>query len=229
MLYQPVCDAAGDITTENEGFICLNDPKQGVLMPSFYGPIAERNGRMMDIAKYGFEILFRDMAMSKLGGQEVSRNFSVGVSVECLSKPSFLIFVKKLIRDFSVNPRRLIFSINASDIELNDAKLQECLQGYRELGIKLAIDNYGVDNASLFKLQDMEFDIIKIDRSFIDKICDNRKTYEIVKNMIKMAQDLNIAVIAKGVDNPQQKTLLLDLTCLHMQGRLFGEPEYFRI
>ena len=79
------------------------------------------------------------------------------------------------------------------------------------------------------KLQDLEFDVIKIDRSFIDRICDNRKTYEIVKNIIKMAQDLNIAVVAKGVDNEQQKAFLLDLACLYMQGRLFGEPEYFTI
>lgn len=229
MLYQSVCDAAGDVSIENAGYICLNDPQKGVLMPAFYGPIAERNGRIMDITKYGFEILFRDMACSKLGGPEVSRNFSVGVSVECLSKPSFLIFLKKLIKDFSVNPRRLIIEINASDIELSDGKLKECLQGYRELGIKLAIDNYGVDTASLSKLQDMEFDIIKLDRSFADKICENRKTYEIVKNIIKMAQDLNIAVIAKGVDNAQQKALLMELSCLYMQGRLFGEPEYFRL
>ncbi|MBR4308929.1 MAG: EAL domain-containing protein [Oscillospiraceae bacterium] len=229
MLYQPVFDAPGNMSIENAGYICLNDPKKGVLMPSFYGPIAERNGRMMDITKYGFELLFRDMANSKLAGPEVSRNFSVGVSLECLSKASFLQFLKKLIRDFSVNPRRLIFEIDASSIELNDMKLPEILSGYRELGIKVAMDNYGIDNASLSKLQDTEFDIIKLDRSFTDKICGNRKTYEIVKNMIKMAQDLKIAVIAKGVDNEQQKVLLQDLSCFYMQGRLFGEPAYFSI
>ena len=78
-------------------------------------------------------------------------------------------------------------------------------------------------------MQDIEFDVIKIDRNFIDRICDNRKTYEIVKNIIKMAQDLNVEVIAKGVDNSQQKSFLLDLNCLYMEGRLFGEPEYFSI
>ena len=229
MLYQPVCDAAGNVVRENAGIICLNDPKRGVLTPSFYGPIAERNGRMMDIAKYGLELLFEDMAKSKLAGPDVSRNFSVGVSAECLSKPSFLILVKKMIRDFSVNPQRLTFEIDASDMDMNNAKLMEGLQDYRELGIKLAIDNYGVDNASLFKLQDIEFDVIKIDRSFIDRICDNRKTYEIVKNMIKMAEDLKITVVAKGVDNEQQKAILLELACLYMQGRLFGEPECFSV
>ena len=198
-------------------------------MPSFYAPIAERNDRIMEITKFGFELLFRDMANSKLAAAEVSRNFSVSVSVGCLTKPSFLSFVKKTIRDFSVNPQRLTFDLNASDIDLKDAKFIESLQDYRDLGIKLAIDNYGVDNASLFKLQDIEFDVIKIDRSFIDKICDNRKTYEIVKNMIKMAQDLNITVVAKGVDNEQQKAFLLDMGCLYMQGRLFGEPDYFTI
>ena len=229
VLYQPVCDAAGNLTRENAGYICLNDPNRGVLMPSFYAPIAERNDRIMEITKFGFELLFRDMANSKLAAAEVSRNFSVSVSVGCLTKPSFLSFVKKTIRDFSVNPQRLTFDLNASDIDLKDAKFIESLQDYRDLGIKLAIDNYGVDNASLFKLQDIEFDVIKIDRSFIDKICDNRKTYEIVKNMIKMAQDLNITVVAKGVDNEQQKAFLLDMGCLYMQGRLFGEPDYFTI
>ena len=229
MLYQPVCDVSGDVNRENAGFICLNDPKKGVLLPAFYAPIAERNGRIMDITKYGFELLFEDMAKSKLGGAEVSRNFSVGVSVECLSKASFLAFVKKLIRDYSVNPQRLTFEIDANAIDLSDGKLQESLEAYREMGIKLAIDNYGVDNASLTKLQEMEFDVIKIDSSFVQKICDNKKTYEIVKNIIKMAQDLNITVIAKGVDTAQQKAALMELSCLYMQGRLFGEPEYFTI
>ncbi len=229
ILYQPICDAVGNITKENDGFVCLNDPKHGVLMPDFYAAIAERNGRIMDITKYGFELLFRDMSNSKLAGPEVARNFSVGVSVECLSKPSFLIFVKKMIRDFSVNPQRLTFELDAARIDMEDVKLIESLSWYRELGIKLAIDNYGVDNASLSKLQNIEFDVIKIDRSFIDKICDNQKTYEIVKNIIKMAQDLNVDVVAKGVDTAQQKAFLLELKCLYMQGRLFGEPEYFAI
>lgn len=229
MLYSPVCDAASNKIKENAGSICLNDPKRGVLLPSFYASVAERNGRIMDITKYGFELLFEDMAKSKFADSDASRSFSVGVSVECLSKPSFLTFVKKLIRDYSVNPQRLILELDASDIDMKDMKLLEGLNGYRKLGIRLAIDNYGVDNASLFKLQDIDFDVIKIDRSFIDKICDNRKTYEIVKNIIKMAEDLNVDVIAKGVDNAQQKAYLLDLNCFYMQGRLFGEPECFSV
>lgn len=229
VLYQPVCDAASNITKENACFICLNDKKRGTIMPSFYAPVAERNGRMMDITKFGFELLFQDMSNSRFADPGFARTFSVSVSTECLTKPSFMIFVKKLIRDFSVNPQRLVFEIDASAIDAGDIKLAESLKGFRELGIKLTIDNYGVDNASLSKLQDIEFDTIKIDRSFIDKICDNKKTYEIVKNIIKMAKDLNVGVIAKGVDNAQQKALLLDLKCFYMQGRLFGEPEYLSI
>lgn len=229
MLYQPVCDATSNIAREHAGFICLNDEKRGTIMPSFYTPIAERNGRMMDITKYGMELLFRDMANIKFADSRVSRNFSVAVSAECLTKVSFLSFVKKMIRDFSVNPQRLIFEVDALAIEVSNSKLMESLRDYRDMGIKLAIDNYGVDNASFIKLQDIEFDTIKIDRSFIDKICDNRKTYEIVKNIIKMAEDLGVAVVAKGVDNAQQKEILRDLNCFYMQGRLFGEPEYLTV
>ena len=134
-----------------------------------------------------------------------------------------------MIRDFGINPQRLIIEVDASSLDLQDAKLLENLKSYKELGFKLALDNYGVDNASLFKLQDLEIDIIKIDRSFIDKLCDNQKTYEIVKNIIKMARDLKIEVIAKGVDTEQQKEFLLGLKCFYMQGRLFGEPDYLSV
>ena len=229
MLYQPVCDATKGVAKENAGFICLNDPKLGTVMPSFYAPVAERNGRIMDITKFGFEMLFQDMASSKFADATRPRTFSVSVSAECLSKSTFMAFVKKLIRDYYVNPQKLTLEIDATALDLYDAKLAETLKGYKELGFKLAIDNYGVDNASLLKLQEMEFDTIKIGNGFIDKICENRKTYEIVKNIIKMARDLNIGIVAKGVDTTQQKEYLLDLKCLYMQGRVFGEPGYLSI
>lgn len=226
MLYQPICEGTNGIPKEYEAFVCLNDEKLGTLMPSFYVPVAEKNGRMMDITKFGFEFMLQDIANNKHAAAEQPRTFCVSVSAECLSKANFLTFLKKAIRDSEVNPQNLTFQVDAVALNLHDAKLMEGMKACRELGIKLAIDNYGVDNASLQTLQDLDVDFIKIDRSFADKICDNKKTYEIVKNIIKMANDLNIGVVAKGVDTAQQKAVFLELKCLYMQGRMFGEPEY---
>jgi EAL domain-containing protein (putative c-di-GMP-specific phosphodiesterase class I) len=149
--------------------------------------------------------------------------------MECLMKSTFLGFIKKMIRDFSVNPQRIIFEVDAASVDANNPKVIEGLKCYKELGIRLSIDRYGVDNASLLKLQDLDVDQIKIDRSFIDKICDNKKTYEIVKNTIKLAKNLEIGVVAQGVDTEQQKALLLEMKCFYMQGRLFGEPDELSI
>lgn len=229
MLYQPVTDASGNVVQHNAGFICLNDKKQGTVMPALYVPVAEKNARMMEITKFGFEYLFYEVACSKFAPAEYARTFSVHVSAECLAKSSFVVYVKKLIREFAINPQRLIFDIDATTLDAHNTQVVESLKSFRELGIKLAMDNYGVDQGSLAKLQDLEFDIIKIDRSFIDQICSNRKTYEIVKNMIKMAKDLQITVVAKGVDTDQQKDMLLALKCFYMQGKLWGEPEPFSI
>jgi EAL domain-containing protein (putative c-di-GMP-specific phosphodiesterase class I) len=229
MMYQPICEGTNGMPKEYEAFICLNDEKRGTLMPAFYIPVAEKNGRMMDITKYGFDFLFQDMANSKHADRDAPRTFSIRVSADCLTKASFLAYVKKLIRDCSVNPQNLTFEVDAGAINVFDTKLSDSLAAYKELGIKLAIDNYGIDNASLLKLQDIDVDFIKIDRSFIDRIADNKKTYEIVKNIIKMAADLKIDVVAKGVDTTQQKELLLGLKCFYMQGRIFGEPDYLSI
>lgn len=229
MLYQPVCDATGGVAKEYAGFICLNDEVKGTVMPSFYMPVAERNARIMDITKYGLEFFFQDVANNKFADPTAPRTFSVNISMDCLLKPTFLGFIKKMIRDFAVNPQRVIFEVDAASVDANDPKVIECLRGYKELGFRLSIDRYGVDNASLLKLQDLEVDQIKIDRSFIDKICDNKKSYEIVKNTIKLAKDLEIGVVAQGVDTEQQKALLLEMKCFYMQGRLFGEPDYLSI
>ncbi len=224
-LYQTICDGSSAVPKEYEAFVCLNDEKLGTLMPDFYAPVAEKNDRIMDITKYGFEFLFRDMVYSKHQSADLPRTFSVWVSTACLTKSSFLPFVKKMIRDFSVNPQNLTFEVDAAAINIHDAKLAENLRAYKELGIKLTIDNYGTDNSSYMKLQEIDADFIKIDRSFIDQICTNRKTYEIVKNIIKLAGDLRIGVVAKGVDTTQQRELLLDLKCFYMQGSAFGAPE----
>lgn len=230
MIYQPIVDTlASDRPKYNEAFICLNDEKKGIIMPEFYAPIAERNARMLDIAKYGFEFLFEDIANNKYAPVENPRTFFVNVSAECLSKPTFMAFVKKMIRDYGVNPRRVVFEVDTAAIDLYDAKLLEGLKAYRELGIRLAIDNYGAENSSLTKLQNVEFDIIKIDRGLIDRICDDTKSCEIVKSTVKMARELKVDIIAKGVDTAQQKALLMEMKCFYMQGRLFGEPDYLSI
>lgn len=229
MLYQPICEGTNGMPKEYEAFVCLNDEKRGTLMPAFYVPVAEKNGRMMDITKYGFEFLFQDMANSRHSDRDAPRTFSIRVSPECLTKASFMIYVNKLIRDYFINPQNLTFEVDATTMSLYNAKLTEGLAACKELGIKIAIDNYGVDNASLLQLQDIDVDFIKIDKSFIDRIADNKKTYEIVKNIIKMAGDLKIDVVAKGVDTTQQRELLLDLKCFYMQGRTFGEPDYLSI
>ena len=229
VMYQPICEGTNGIPKEYEALVCLNDEKLGVLMPEFYAPVAEKNDRIVDITKYGFEFLFQDIVSSKHAAPDLPRTFSIRVSTACLTKSTFMAFVKKLIRDFSVNPQNLTFEVDAAAINIYDAKLAESIRAYKDMGIKLAIDNYGVDNASLLKLQEVDADCIKIDRSFIDQICTNRKTYEIVKNIIKMAEDLKIGVVAKGVDTTQQREMLLDMKCFCMQGNVFGEPEYFAI
>lgn len=127
VLHQPICEGTNGIPKEYEAFVCLNDEKLGVLMPAFYGPVAEKNGRMMDITKFGFEFLFRDIANNKHASADKPRTFSVQVSAECLCKATFLTYLKKLIRDFSVNPQNLTFEVDASVINMYDSKLIESL------------------------------------------------------------------------------------------------------
>jgi len=102
-------------------------------------------------------------------------------------------------------------------------KVNEKLHTLKDMGIKISIDDFGTGYASLRYLQQLPIDIIKIDRSFIDHITDNPNDLAIVKTIMNMAENLNIEVIAEGVETAEQLEQLKQLGCLFYQGYYFSK------
>jgi len=114
--------------------------------------------------------------------------------------------------------------VTESSLIQRHANVKKQLDLLKELGICLALDDFGTGFASLSYLQEYPFDFIKIDKSFISKITNDRTQRAIVKAILDLAEALDMHVIAEGIENEQQRDLLLSMGCQYGQGYWFGKP-----
>ena len=140
------------------------------------------------------------------------------------SHSRFYDVVSQLIEEYALQPSRVHIEITESSLIQRHANVNQQLYSLKALGVRLALDDFGTGYASLSYLQEYPFDFIKIDKSFISKIVDNKTQYAIVKAILMLANALNMQVVAEGIETEQQKDLLLKMGCEYGQGYWFGRP-----
>lgn len=140
------------------------------------------------------------------------------------SHPEFFGFVSGLFTQHLIHPHQLHIEVTESSLMLRHASVKQQLNALKELGICLALDDFGTGYASLSYLQEYPFDFIKIDKSFISKIVDNRTQYAIVKAILDLAVALDMSAVAEGIETEEQRDLLLQMGCAYGQGYWFSRP-----
>ena len=140
------------------------------------------------------------------------------------SHPDFFDMVSNLLVEHDIAAPQLHIEVTESSLIQRHANVKKQLNLLKELGICLALDDFGTGYASLSYLQEYPFDFIKIDKSFISKITNDRTQRAIVKAILDLAEALDMQVIAEGIETEQQRDLLLDMGCQYGQGYWFGKP-----
>lgn len=149
---------------------------------------------------------------------------SINVSEKQLHDQYFFAFVSETLKAFEIEPNH--FNIEITEralINLTDTVVNT-LTKLKKLGIKIVIDDFGTKYSCLNYLYSLPVSGIKIDKSFIDKIQDSEKEIIVIKNIIKLAEELNIEVIAEGVEKEEQLKCLTSINCNKIQGYIFGKP-----
>jgi len=196
----------------------LDDKNLGVVTRAAYTPVAEKTNRIFDITKVMIEEVFEKASMLRFSDSEFRGTFMLPISVGCLTKKVFIQYVKRMIYKYKVNPEMFIIAVTETVLGYGEPAVCETLTELRRMGMRIAIDNFGSEFSSLTRLDDFDFDIVKIDRLFIEKVHLNNKSYEIVRSVIQFADSLGLTVIADGVDSLAQKEALTELGCKYMQG-----------
>ena len=222
LFYQPKATLADGYVVSMEALIRWHHPTLGLVSPVEFIPILERNGAIVEVGEWIVEQACRDLHLLTHAGFP-DMKLSVNVSVRQLKRGNFHTFLKNTIQENQIGPNRLILEITESTVIEDLQKGREALLALKELGVSLAIDDFGSGYSSLTYLQHLPLDSLKIDKSLIDGMLDERSIH-VVRSVIRLAQGLSLKTIAEGIETEQQRELIFSLGCDLIQGYLLSRP-----
>lgn len=220
LFYQPQLDYAGRIIG-CEALLRWEHKYFGYIQPPFIIALAEE-AYLID--KLGYWIL--DTACTDLKRMNEAGIFglrmAVNVSAFQLEGENFSRDLQNIIRHHGINPQFLEIEITEQTALTGSRKITDALMGIKELGVKLAMDDFGMGHSSLMYLKEFSFDTIKLDGSLIRTILENKSCLNIVSSIVTLGKSLNYEVIAEFVEKQEQRLILHDLGCERYQGYLFS-------
>lgn len=205
-----------------EALLRWKHPKLGMISPVEFIPLAEETGLIVPIGRGVLRKVCEQHKLWKeagLGAVPVA----VNVSVRQVQDSGFVGDVKQALDDFDLDPADLELEITESIMQ-NIETSSSVLKQLKELGIQIALDDFGKGYSSLSYLKHLPIDKIKIDKSFVDDILDSGLNGSIAKAIIEMSHTMNFSVIAEGIEQEEQLLFLLENSCKLGQGYLLSRP-----
>lgn len=221
LFYQPKINIDTGEIVGMEALLRWMHPTLGQVSPVEFIPIAEESGQILTIGDWVMrKACQQNVDWQKKGFQAL--DVSVNVSVQQFEQSDFVALVSNVLKETGLPSRYLELEITES-IMHNIKESVQVLKALKELGVKTTIDDYGTGYSSLHILKELPINTIKIDKSFIDHI-ENDKDLSMVKTIIEMGMNLNLNIIAEGIETQQQAKALLDQKCRYGQGYLYAKP-----
>lgn len=225
LFYQPVVSLTTRAMRGFEALLRWRRPGHGLVPPLSFVPVAERNGLIIPIGRWVVRQAARQLRAWKDQFPEMDLSMAVNVSSQQVSQSDLARDVESTLDEFSLDGRHLELEITESAVFANAVAAKDVMDQLRQLGVRLSIDDFGTGYASLSQLFTCSFDTLKIDRLFVEQIgeCDD-KSLLFVEAMVRLARQLDMTVIAEGIESAQQLILLEQLGCDLGQGYYFSAP-----
>ena len=217
--YQPIADTMNGEIYGYEALVRWFHPLRGSVPPTEFIPVAEKIGLINQLGEWVLRT-----ACEAAASWSSPLKVSVNVSPVQLMNNSLTDTVVTILRTTGLDPYRLDLEITESDVFNENTRSLEILSQLRELGVQISIDDFGTGYSSLSRLSYFPFDKIKIDRSFVINIPDQKDDLDIVRLIISMGKSLHMRIVAEGVETEEQLESLRKLGCDLVQGYLIGKP-----
>jgi len=221
--YQPQIDLASGGLIGMEALIRWHHPKLGLLPPSKFVHLLEETGL---IVKVGDWILSEACMQTNLWHEKKLGKLRIAVNLSSrqFHEKNLLKCINKVLDDSKLLPKYLQIEVTESTLMTNSRESIVILNGLRELGIQLSIDDFGTGFSSLSYLRLFSFQALKIDQSFVKEISSHGDVEKIISAVISLAHSLDMQVVAEGVELEQQLPFLIQNGCDEVQGYLFSKP-----
>ncbi len=207
-----------------EALIRWQHPERGLVMPADFIPMIEATGLILPIGHWVLDTACDQLRQWQ--GEPLMRDLvlAVNVSARQFTQPDFVDQVRKIAQRHAINPALLKLEITESMLLKNVDEVIAIMGALRALGVGFSLDDFGTGYSCLQYLKRLPINQIKIDRSFVHDLASGSSDQAIVRTIIAMAHNLNMNVIAEGVETEEQRDLLLEMGCTDFQGYLFGKP-----
>ena len=221
--YQPKYNLETGEVFGAEALVRWELPERGLILPSDFIPLAEETNLIIEIGEWVLDKVCEDFRVWQRSVGSPGR-VSVNLSLKQLRQPNFIARISSIFRAHEVSPTSLELEITETTLMENPERTIKLLDELYGLGLHLAIDDFGTGYSSLSALQQFPISTLKIDKSFVCNVVTNPDDATIVDTIIKMGRNLNMDVVAEGVEVEAQLMFLQKLGCTYVQGLLFGDP-----
>jgi len=220
--YQPIVDPLTNETAKVEALLRWEHPEHGLIPPSEFLPLAETTGLIKPLTRYVLrEALLHCRRLDAAGSP---LDVSVNLSTRNLSESDLVEDVRVLLASTDVEPSRLTLEITESAVMSDPEGTRHVLERLGDLGVRLALDDFGAGYTSLSQLAQLPIHELKIDRSFVAGLLTDAHGRAIVCSILELSHDLGLEVVAEGVETWDVLVELRDLGCDLVQGFFFSRP-----
>lgn len=223
LYYQPKVNIVSGQITALEALLRWEHPELGILLPGEFIPLAEETGLIIPIGEWVMEEACRQhLAWEEQGLPRL--RVAVNLSGHQLQQKNFLDVVTAVLQRTGLDPEFLEFEITETVIMQNPDAIIQMLTCLRDMGMHISVDDFGTGYSSLAQLKRFSVNTLKIDKSFVRDVVQNKTDAAIATAIIAMGNSLNLKVIAEGVETAGQYAFLKDTMCDEIQGYLVSRP-----
>ena len=194
-----------------------------MISPSEFIPIFEKNYFIIKLEKFVYEKVCENLQEIKTNFKEIPK-ISVNISKESLLENDFLEQYMKMTEQYGISPNNIEIEITERTTVDNNTDMKEILEKIKEKGFSIAIDDFGTGYSSLNMLEMLPIDMIKIDKSFIDRIEEKNETINLLEIIFLISKKLNLKTVAEGVEKSEQVSYLKKENCDFIQGYFYAKP-----
>jgi diguanylate cyclase (GGDEF)-like protein len=232
LFYQPKIKAKQHTISGVEALIRWIKTDGKMVSPAEFIPLAEQTGLIITIGDWVIEQAFQQLKQWQIKFKEENRtelndDFSIAVNLSAkqFQHPDFISNIKQRLEEAEINPQYIELEITESLLIGDIDKSIAIMHQLKEIGFKLSIDDFGTGYSSLSYLKQFPIDKLKIDRAFVMEIESNNDDKVLAKTIVDLAHNLNLSIVAEGVENQQQLSIIEELGAEEIQGFYFSKPK----
>ncbi|MER6303221.1 EAL domain-containing protein [Kitasatospora sp. NPDC001539] len=231
LYYQPIVDLRTGDLVGFEALVRWPRDRRGMVLPDEFIALAEESGQIVPLGAWVLERAAQEAAVwhaassaARAAAGRPPLRVNVNVSARQFRDAGFMEVVHHALDTSGIDPRTLVLELTESVLMRHDDRLRADMATLGNLGVGLAIDDFGTGYSSLSYLREFPISILKIDKSFIDGLGHSAQQYALVEGITRIADTLDVQVIAEGIEHPDQRDLLAAMGCPLGQGYLFAHP-----